>query len=135
VFHEVVGKWKESDVEDTKAGIHDRVHDTGGEAGEGRTGRNIRDVARELGISHQTLRNWVKAHDAGTLNGPGTKVITPEQMESSRLRAENKRLTMELEITKKAGRRTSRGNCCEVRQQAGIQPHIAPFFHMHTRTL
>ena len=24
-------------------------------------GQNIRDVARELGISHQTLRNWVKA--------------------------------------------------------------------------
>ncbi len=23
-------------------------------------GQNIRDVARELGISHQTLRNWVK---------------------------------------------------------------------------
>jgi len=65
-------------------------------------GQNIRDVARELGISHLTLRNWVKAHDAGTLNGPGTKVITPEQMELSRLRAENKRLTMELEITKKA---------------------------------
>ena len=65
-------------------------------------GQNIRDVARELGISHQTLRNWVKAHDAETLNGPGTKVITPEQMELSRLRAENKRLTMELEITKKA---------------------------------
>jgi hypothetical protein len=44
----------------------------------------------------------VKAHDAGTLDGPGTKVITPEQMELSRLRTENKRLTMELEITKKA---------------------------------
>jgi transposase len=73
-------------------------------------GQNIRDVARELGISHQTLRNWVKAHDAGTLNGPGTKVITPEQMELSRLRAENKRLTMELEITKKAAARST-GRC------------------------
>ncbi len=52
-------------------------------------GQNIRDVARELGISHQTLRNWVKAHDAGTLNGPGTKVITPEQMELSRLDSVN----------------------------------------------
>lgn len=47
-------------------------------------GQNIRDVARELGISHETLRNGVKAHDAGTLNGPGTKVITPEQMKLSR---------------------------------------------------
>ena len=73
-------------------------------------GQNIRDVARELGISHQTLRNWAKAHEAGTLNGPGTKVITPEQMELSRLRAENKRLTMELEITKKAAARST-GRC------------------------
>ena len=65
-------------------------------------GQSARDVARELGISHQSLRNWVKADGAGTLNGAGTKVVTPEQMELSRLRAENKRLQMELEIAKKA---------------------------------
>jgi len=65
-------------------------------------GQSARDVARELGISHQSLRNWVKADEAGTLNGAGTKVVTPEQMELSRLRAENKRLQMELEIAKKA---------------------------------
>jgi transposase len=65
-------------------------------------GQSARDVARELGISHQSLRNWVKADEAGKLNGAGTKVVTPEQMELSRLRAENKRLQMELEIAKKA---------------------------------
>lgn len=32
---------------------------------------------------------------------PGAKVVTAEQMELSRLRAENKRLQMELEIAKK----------------------------------
>lgn len=65
-------------------------------------GQGISAVARELGVSEQTLRNWVKAEQAGKLNGAGAKVVTPEQMELSRLRAENKRLQMELEIAKKA---------------------------------
>ena len=59
-------------------------------------------MARETGISTQTLRNWLKAFEAGKLNGPGAKAVTAEQMELSRLRAENKRLQMELEIAKKA---------------------------------
>lgn len=59
-------------------------------------------VARELGISDQTLRNWVKAFDAGKLNGPDTRAVTPEQMELSRLRAENIRLQRQVEILKKA---------------------------------
>ncbi|KMZ11535.1 Mobile element protein [Candidatus Burkholderia humilis] len=65
-------------------------------------GQSIRAVSRELKMSPQTLRNWVKAAEAGKLNGAGTKTVTPEQMELSRLRAENKRLQMELEIAKKA---------------------------------
>ena len=59
-------------------------------------------VARELGLGDQTLRNWVKAFDAGRLNAPGAKTVTPEQMELSRVRAENARLRMENEILKKA---------------------------------
>ncbi|CDH46362.1 transposase [Candidatus Contendobacter odensis Run_B_J11] len=50
----------------------------------------------------QTLRNWVKASAAGKLNAPGTKPITPEQMELSRLRAENVRLKMHVDLLKKA---------------------------------
>ena len=46
-------------------------------------------VAKELGIGDQTLRNWVKAFDEGKLNGAGAKVVTAEQMELSRVRAEN----------------------------------------------
>lgn len=65
-------------------------------------GQGMSVVARELGVSEQTLRNWVKAERAGKLNGAGAKAVTPEQMEISRLRAENKRLQMELEIAKKA---------------------------------
>ena len=59
-------------------------------------------LSKELGVSEQTLRNWVKAAAAGKLNRSGGKVITPEQMELSRLRAENIRLKRECEILKKA---------------------------------
>jgi len=61
----------------------------------------IAQAARELGIVEQTLRNWVKADAAGKL-GAGVASITPEQMELSRLRAENVRLKLHVEILKKA---------------------------------
>lgn len=59
-------------------------------------------AAKELGLVEQTLRNWVKNAGAGKLNGAGVKPVTPEQMELSRLRAENARLKMHVEILKKA---------------------------------
>jgi len=67
-----------------------------------REGQSAGAVAKELGLIEQTLRNWVKAAAAGTLNGAGAKVVTPEQMELSRLRAENVRLKRANEILKKA---------------------------------
>ena len=67
-----------------------------------KSGQSISVVAKDLGLIEQTLRNWVKAADAGKLNGAGGKVVTPEQMELSRLRAENIRLKRECEILKKA---------------------------------
>jgi transposase len=57
-------------------------------------------AAKELGLVDQTLRNWVKAADAGKLVGAGTKPVTPEQMELSRLRAQNARLKMHVDIQK-----------------------------------
>ena len=65
-------------------------------------GQGIGTVARDLGLVEQTLRNWVKAAKAGKLNPPAGKAVTPEQMELSRVRAENARLRMENEILKKA---------------------------------
>ena len=65
-------------------------------------GQSAGAVAKDLGLIEQTLRNWVKAAAAGKLNNPGGKVVTPEQMELSRLRAENIRLKRENEILKKA---------------------------------
>jgi transposase len=65
-------------------------------------GQGIGAVAKDLGLIEQTLRNWVKAAKAGKLNPPGARKVTPEQMELSRVRAENARLRMENEILKKA---------------------------------
>lgn len=59
-------------------------------------------AARELGLVEQTLRNWFKSAAVGKLTAPGAKPVTPEQMELSRLRAENARLKMHVEILKKA---------------------------------
>jgi transposase-like protein len=39
-----------------------------------------------LGVVDQTLFNWVKVHRAGKLTGAGSKVVSAEQMEISRLR-------------------------------------------------
>jgi len=67
-----------------------------------KAGEGIAKVSRELGLVEQTLRNWVKAAKNGKLNMEGGKAVTPEQMELSRVRAENARLRMENEILKKA---------------------------------
>ena len=61
-------------------------------------------VAKQLGISEQTLGNWRKAAKAGKLGKASGKPITAEQMELSRLRAENLRLKMEMEILKNGPR-------------------------------
>lgn len=65
-------------------------------------GESVAAVVKELGLGDQTLRNWIKAAAAGNLKGAGSKVVTPEAMELSRLRAENARLKRENEIIKKA---------------------------------
>ena len=65
-------------------------------------GQSLAGAAKDLGLVEQTLRNWVKAAAAGRLAGAGGKAVTPEEMEFSRLRAENLRLKRELEIIKKA---------------------------------
>ena len=65
-------------------------------------GQSVGTVCGELGLSDQTLHNWVKAAAEGRLNGAGGRVVTAEEMELSRLRAENLRLKRENEILKKA---------------------------------
>jgi transposase len=43
-----------------------------------KAGNSFAVVAKELAINQQSLRNWVKAFDAGKLGGPGTRMVTPE---------------------------------------------------------
>lgn len=65
-------------------------------------GLTVGAAAKELGLIEQTLRNWVRAAGMGKLNGAGAKPVTPEQMELSRLWAENIRFKREVEVLKKA---------------------------------
>ena len=50
-------------------------------------GKSVGAVAKERGLVEQTLRNWLKASEAGRLDGPVARKVTPEEMERSRLRA------------------------------------------------
>lgn len=65
------------------------------------SGRTIRDVGRELGVNHETLRNWVdrmrQERDGGR---PGDRAVD-ERAELVRLRRQVAQLELEKEILKK----------------------------------
>ena len=65
-------------------------------------GKSIAAAARSLGVVEQTLFNWVKAQRLGKLKGVDSKVVSAEQMETSRLRAELARVKMQRDILRKA---------------------------------
>jgi len=61
--------------------------------------QNMSEVARQLGVSKQTLSNWCGSSGK---RGRPAKEVTVDEMNLSRLRAEVTRLQMENEILKKA---------------------------------
>ncbi len=70
------------------------------------SGRPINEVARELGLSHETLRNWVRRQDQSApsqsaVAGAGLSVADKDA-EIARLRAEVAELRVEKEILRKA---------------------------------
>jgi transposase-like protein len=67
-----------------------------------RGGEAISSVSKSLGISGQTLHNWVKAEAAGRLREVAGKTVSAEQMEIARLKAELAKTRMERDILKKA---------------------------------
>ena len=67
-----------------------------------RSGQSVAAVSATLGVSDQTLHNWVRADSRGLLKGTAARPVSPEQMEISRLRAELSRVKMERDILKKA---------------------------------
>ena len=62
--------------------------------------KSIGQVAKDLGVSDQTLRTWIKRAeiDAGKREG----LTTEEREELRRLRRENRTLLQEREVLKKA---------------------------------
>lgn len=65
-------------------------------------GKTIEGVAKDLGIAHQTLRNWVRQADADAGRGRPGDATTLEKAELGQLRRENRILREEREILKKA---------------------------------
>ena len=66
-----------------------------------RSGRSGNAVAKQFGVSRQTITNWLKQDDAD--GGRRPEILTSdERAELVRLRRENKRLTIEQEILLKA---------------------------------
>ncbi|SDX98635.1 transposase [Saccharopolyspora shandongensis] len=63
--------------------------------------RPLRQVARELGVNHETLRNWVRTADRAETASPGS-VSTSEQEELRALRKRVAELELEKEILRKA---------------------------------
>ena len=63
--------------------------------------RSVRGVAGELGINHETLRNWVAALRRERA-APGGPVSADERAEIARLRRRVAELELEKEILKKA---------------------------------
>ena len=69
--------------------------------------RPLRDVARELGVNHETLRNWVSAERtrraASTGRGRAEEPVSDEEREElRRLRKKVAELELEKEILRKA---------------------------------
>jgi transposase len=65
-----------------------------------RSGVPIKQAATDLGVSEQTLRNWVRQGDVDAGRAEG--LTSEEREELRRLRRENRRLTQEREILKAA---------------------------------
>ena len=63
-------------------------------------GQSYSDVAKDLGIGDNLLRNWQKKFEAEGVLSPAAASSVEEELK--RLREENRRLKMEREILKKA---------------------------------
>jgi len=64
------------------------------------SGRSLKEIAAELGVSHWNLRDWTKKHGR---NKPKSATTSAElQRELTRLRNENQALQRRCEVLKKA---------------------------------
>ena len=63
-------------------------------------GRKISDVARELSVTGESIRNWIRQHEID--HGQREGLTTDEKQELQKLRREVRTLKEEREILKKA---------------------------------
>jgi len=89
-----------------------------------RGGQRVSSVAKTLGLSDQTLHNWLKAESAGRLRELTGKAVSAEQMEIARLKAELAKTRMERDILKNhrglgppVGRETAGSYLCRGRER------------------
>lgn len=68
------------------------------------SGKSQRAIALELGITNETLRNWIRRadEDDAVPGQPAAGLSGSEREELRRLRAENKTLRQERDLLKKA---------------------------------
>ncbi|MFI1259278.1 transposase [Streptomyces netropsis] len=74
------------------------------------SGRTVTEVARELGVSPESLRNWVRRDQADRGEGAPAELTSAEREELKRLRRQNREQQQTIEILKKATVR-SMGRC------------------------
>jgi putative transposase len=79
-----------------------------------RGGQSLSSVASGLGVSTQSIENWVKSDAVGGLKEAKGKPVNADQMEIARLKAELAKTRMERDILKKR-RRILRGIRGEIR--------------------
>ena len=79
------------------------------------TEKSVRQLAYELGIADQTLRNWIRQAEID--HGEREGLTTQEREELRRLRRENRILREEREILKKALRPSSQ-------RKTGLGEHL-----------
>ena len=66
-----------------------------------RTGRQPKQLAKEFGCSHWSIKTWVKQTDRDAGQGDGG-LTSAERQELAKLRRENRQLKLEREILSKA---------------------------------
>jgi transposase len=65
------------------------------------SGRTVTEVARELGVSPEGLRGWVKQARVDRGDGPAGALTTAEREELQRLRRKDREQQQTIEILKK----------------------------------
>ncbi|MGH3309316.1 MAG: transposase [Streptomyces sp.] len=66
------------------------------------SGRTVTAVARELGVSPEGLRNWVRQDDTDRGEGPAGALTSAEKEELRRLRRQNREQQQTIEVLRKA---------------------------------